>query len=151
MIDIQHKVANQDGLYEVVVNGKGDGNLRIISVSKRIFSNPNCPLQCISEHLKCQKGGGGEEREGACSCLPLLRLRVAGDKGGQGGGGVCQERGHPLLHPATPYYTLLPSTTPCCTRAGNGDGTQDLQRCSARGSVFSFSSQHFGDFSPGDY
>ena len=38
MIDIQHKVANQDGLYEVVVNGEGDGNLRIISVSKRIFS-----------------------------------------------------------------------------------------------------------------
>ena len=38
MIDIQHKVANQDGLYEVVVNGEGDGDLRIISVSKRIFS-----------------------------------------------------------------------------------------------------------------
>ena len=38
MIDIQYKVANQDGLYEVVVNGEGDGDLRIISVSKPIFS-----------------------------------------------------------------------------------------------------------------
>ena len=38
MISIQHKVANQDGLYEVVVNSEGDGDLRIISVSKTIFS-----------------------------------------------------------------------------------------------------------------
>ena len=38
MIDIQHKVANQDGLYEVVVNGEGDGDLRVISVSRTIFS-----------------------------------------------------------------------------------------------------------------
>ena len=40
MIDIQQngQVANQDGLYEVVVNGDGNGDLRIISVSRIMFS-----------------------------------------------------------------------------------------------------------------
>ena len=40
MIDIQQngQVADQDGLYEVVVNGDGNGDLRIISVSRIMFS-----------------------------------------------------------------------------------------------------------------
>ena len=38
MIDIQQKEGvNQDGLYEVLVNGEGDGDLRIISVSRSFF------------------------------------------------------------------------------------------------------------------
>ena len=45
MIDIQHKVANQDGLYEVVVNGEGYGDLRITSVSRTIFSKLPIAMQ----------------------------------------------------------------------------------------------------------
>ena len=136
MIDIQQKeVVNQDGLYELLVNGEGEGDLRIISVSS---------FQSFLKTLNCLNSG--KEREGACSCLCLLRPQ---DVRGQGGGGVRQERGDHLL--------------PCRQRRqgrgcggrrqdGNWVGTQDLQRCSARGSILvCFLVNILMTFSSGDY
>ena len=78
MIDIQHKVANQDGLYEVVVNGEGDGDLRVISVSRTIFSTTHCNAFLTTS--KCQKIRGGARRS-----LFLSSSSTTSGGGGEGG------------------------------------------------------------------